>query len=131
MRVRGRTGPALRHGQAAAARNQPHTATVEGRPPLHQVRLDHVPYCPLRSIPVVALWALTGEPTLDLLPDGRWELRHIYRCVVPLVYGRLMRNLKSAPAISGREQRKQLLEDLAAYKQLHGVVLSRLRRELA
>ena len=69
------------------------------------------------------------EGTLDWLPDRRWELRQVYRSVLPLVYGRLIHDLKSGAVISGREQRKQLLENVAAYERIHGVMLARLRRE--
>ncbi len=71
-----------------------------------------------------------SEKTLDWLPESRWKLNHVYRCIVPFVYGRLMKDLDLAALISAGEQRKTLLQDIAHCERIHSLILARLRREV-
>jgi hypothetical protein len=61
--------------------------------------------------------------TLDWLPDEAWTLEETYARIVPVVYERLIRDLRQGALISGRERRKFMLKGIAQFKRVHDALL--------
>jgi hypothetical protein len=62
-------------------------------------------------------------PTLDWLPTEAWSLEDTCGRIIPLVYERLIRDLRQGAEIAGKRRRKHMLQAISQFQRMHSALL--------